>query len=165
MNPNYTEFKFPQIKAHPWTKVSQQVQEPFSFLLYKIHVMSDRPPSVLVTPPQHTLLHPASPPPSPRSHLLVRLVSAASRFFFCCAHPGRRCGMPWNFTLLSSSCFSELSFSYNMATFCSGCPRSVSRSLENACVDVLILLMMSGGKMLSKMWILFNTLSTEAQVS
>ncbi|XP_038835530.1 glycogen synthase kinase-3 beta isoform X8 [Salvelinus namaycush] len=24
MNPNYTEFKFPQIKAHPWTKVSQQ---------------------------------------------------------------------------------------------------------------------------------------------
>jgi hypothetical protein len=23
MNPNYTEFKFPQIKAHPWTKVEQ----------------------------------------------------------------------------------------------------------------------------------------------
>ena len=22
MNPNYSEFKFPQIKAHPWTKVS-----------------------------------------------------------------------------------------------------------------------------------------------
>lgn len=22
MNPNYTEFKFPQIKAHPWTKVN-----------------------------------------------------------------------------------------------------------------------------------------------
>ena len=21
MNPNYTEFKFPQIKAHPWQKV------------------------------------------------------------------------------------------------------------------------------------------------
>ncbi|KAK4832749.1 hypothetical protein QYF61_025278 [Mycteria americana] len=21
MNPNYTEFKFPQIKAHPWTKM------------------------------------------------------------------------------------------------------------------------------------------------
>lgn len=31
MNPNYTEFKFPQIKAHPWTKVSQQVQEPFYY--------------------------------------------------------------------------------------------------------------------------------------
>lgn len=27
MNPNYTEFKFPQIKAHPWTKVS----------LYELH--------------------------------------------------------------------------------------------------------------------------------
>ena len=24
MNPNYTEFKFPQIKAHPWTKVKWQ---------------------------------------------------------------------------------------------------------------------------------------------
>merc|ERR1719183_1787520 len=23
MNPNYTEFKFPQIKAHPWKKVFQ----------------------------------------------------------------------------------------------------------------------------------------------
>ena len=22
MNPNYTEFKFPQIKAHPWPKVA-----------------------------------------------------------------------------------------------------------------------------------------------
>ena len=22
MNPNYTEFKFPQIRAHPWNKVS-----------------------------------------------------------------------------------------------------------------------------------------------
>lgn len=22
MNPNYTEFKFPQIKSHPWSKVS-----------------------------------------------------------------------------------------------------------------------------------------------
>ena len=24
MNPNYTEFKFPQIKAHPWTKVKMR---------------------------------------------------------------------------------------------------------------------------------------------
>jgi len=24
MNPNYTEFKFPQIKAHPWHKVNLQ---------------------------------------------------------------------------------------------------------------------------------------------
>eukprot|EP00959_Pyramimonas_sp_CCMP1952_P469376 9494832-Pyramimonas_sp.AAC.2 len=24
MNPNYTEFKFPQIKAHPWSKVRTQ---------------------------------------------------------------------------------------------------------------------------------------------
>lgn len=38
MNPNYTEFKFPQIKAHPWTKVSQQVQERF-FLFLKFSVL------------------------------------------------------------------------------------------------------------------------------
>lgn len=25
MNPNYTEFKFPQIKAHPWNKVCQRL--------------------------------------------------------------------------------------------------------------------------------------------
>jgi len=25
MNPNYQEFKFPQIKAHPWTKVTAVV--------------------------------------------------------------------------------------------------------------------------------------------
>lgn len=25
MNPNYTEFKFPQIKAHPWTKVGAEI--------------------------------------------------------------------------------------------------------------------------------------------
>ncbi len=25
MNSNYTEFKFPQIKAHPWSKVSGQL--------------------------------------------------------------------------------------------------------------------------------------------
>ena len=25
MNPNYQEFKFPQIKAHPWSKVSEKL--------------------------------------------------------------------------------------------------------------------------------------------
>lgn len=38
--------------------------------------------------------------------------------------------------------------SCNTATLCSGCPRSISRSLDNARAAVLILLMMSGGKML-----------------
>ncbi|MBZ3889859.1 Glycogen synthase kinase-3 alpha [Sciurus carolinensis] len=28
MNPNYTEFKFPQIKAHPWTKVFKSRSPP-----------------------------------------------------------------------------------------------------------------------------------------
>ncbi|XP_020581789.1 shaggy-related protein kinase theta-like [Phalaenopsis equestris] len=28
MNPNYTEFKFPQIKAHPWHKIFQKRMPP-----------------------------------------------------------------------------------------------------------------------------------------
>ena len=28
MNPNYTEFKFPQIKAHPWNKVFSKRMPP-----------------------------------------------------------------------------------------------------------------------------------------
>jgi hypothetical protein len=28
MNPNYTEFKFPQIKAHPWSKVFHKKLSP-----------------------------------------------------------------------------------------------------------------------------------------
>ena len=31
MNPNYTEFKFPQIKAHPWQKVNYYVSAAASF--------------------------------------------------------------------------------------------------------------------------------------
>jgi hypothetical protein len=31
MNPNYTEFKFPQIKAHPWHKVKATYFSFFSF--------------------------------------------------------------------------------------------------------------------------------------
>ena len=33
MNPNYSEFKFPQIKAHPWTKVT-----PFIYLSKLVNV-------------------------------------------------------------------------------------------------------------------------------
>ncbi|XP_058610747.1 glycogen synthase kinase 3 alpha a isoform X2 [Onychostoma macrolepis] len=33
MNPNYTEFKFPQIKAHPWTKVFKQRTPPEAIAL------------------------------------------------------------------------------------------------------------------------------------
>lgn len=33
MNPNYTEFKFPQIKAHPWTKVSQPSRQDMAVAL------------------------------------------------------------------------------------------------------------------------------------
>ena len=28
MNPNYTEFKFPQIKAHPWSKIFSKRMPP-----------------------------------------------------------------------------------------------------------------------------------------
>jgi hypothetical protein len=33
MNPNYTEFKFPQIKSHPWQKVRAPQREPIYFMI------------------------------------------------------------------------------------------------------------------------------------
>uniref|UniRef100_A0A3Q1I6V4 Glycogen synthase kinase-3 beta n=1 Tax=Anabas testudineus TaxID=64144 RepID=A0A3Q1I6V4_ANATE len=54
MNPNYTEFKFPQIKAHPWTKVRPSVGLQTSYdlcqhlTLYVIGVQVFRPR----TPPE-----------------------------------------------------------------------------------------------------------------
>ena len=33
MNPNYTEFKFPQIKAHPWHKVTD-ISSDYSLLMF-----------------------------------------------------------------------------------------------------------------------------------
>jgi hypothetical protein len=34
MNPNYTDYKFPQIKAHPWHKVDQT--DPVFYLLFNL---------------------------------------------------------------------------------------------------------------------------------
>lgn len=34
MNPNYTEFKFPQIKSHPWQKVSSPHHSPHKLLMH-----------------------------------------------------------------------------------------------------------------------------------
>jgi hypothetical protein len=41
MNSNYTEFKFPQIKAHPWNKVRSQKDQSagFSVTGWAIHSM------------------------------------------------------------------------------------------------------------------------------
>lgn len=36
MNPNYTEFKFPQIKSHPWQKVSSPPAATSAILLENI---------------------------------------------------------------------------------------------------------------------------------
>lgn len=35
MNPHYTEFKFPQIKPHPWTKVKNKSKPSKPSLLHK----------------------------------------------------------------------------------------------------------------------------------
>lgn len=43
MNPNYTEFKFPQIKSHPWSKVSRLFFSvsisSYSNMLHLIHML------------------------------------------------------------------------------------------------------------------------------
>lgn len=45
MNPNYTEFKFPQIKAHPWTKVKWRSYLKI-FFKYEIHKVKNSCTSV-----------------------------------------------------------------------------------------------------------------------
>ena len=40
MNPNYQEFKFPQIKAHPWSKVGWRLQIRSSSISFRILVLS-----------------------------------------------------------------------------------------------------------------------------
>ena len=37
MNPNYNDFKFPQIKAHPWERVSKDFSSP-KFMVKNFHV-------------------------------------------------------------------------------------------------------------------------------
>ena len=41
MNPNYTEFRFPQITAHPWTKVYhfRQLVPPLYFATCSLHLI------------------------------------------------------------------------------------------------------------------------------
>lgn len=112
MNPNYTEFKFPQIKAHPWTKVSQQVQEPFSFLLSEIRVMSERPP-----PCHHAAPSSLTPPPPTHSPTLL---SAASS-----PHSSHTTAMPLKALL---SCRLAVFLSPGVATVCSADPPPISRS-------------------------------------
>ena len=38
MNPNYTEFQFPQIKAHPWSKVFSKRLPPDAIDLVRARV-------------------------------------------------------------------------------------------------------------------------------
>lgn len=55
MNPNYTEFKFPQIKAHPWNKVFSTWTPPDAIdLLSKILVYD---PNIRLMP-MEALCHP-----------------------------------------------------------------------------------------------------------
>lgn len=58
MNPNYTEFKFPQIKAHPWTKVSKQVQVN-SFLTSSTAIFHFQPSTQLIVLAPFQPYHPS----------------------------------------------------------------------------------------------------------
>ncbi len=50
MNPNYTEFKFPQIKAHPWQKVFRARTSPEAIDL--VSRLLEYTPSARITPMQ-----------------------------------------------------------------------------------------------------------------
>lgn len=43
MNPNYQEFKFPQIKAHPWTKVTESGLPEYPLNLHSVECHSKSP--------------------------------------------------------------------------------------------------------------------------
>uniref|UniRef100_G3VDH5 Protein kinase domain-containing protein n=1 Tax=Sarcophilus harrisii TaxID=9305 RepID=G3VDH5_SARHA len=71
MNPNYTEFKFPQIKAHPWTKVFKSRTPPDAIALCS-HLLEYTPatrlsPLEALVPCLSMTLHPgpSSPTASP----------------------------------------------------------------------------------------------------
>ena len=53
MNPNYTEFKFPQIKAHPWPKVFRARTSPEAIDL--VSRLLEYTPSARITPLQVSL--------------------------------------------------------------------------------------------------------------
>ena len=54
MNPNYTEFKFPQIKAHPWQKVFRARTSPEAIDL--VSRLLEYTPSARITPLQVSFL-------------------------------------------------------------------------------------------------------------
>ncbi len=63
MNPNYTEFKFPQIKAHPWARVFKSKATPgllhtqFSHSLNTALIESLKRGSSSPRPPQVSFIH------------------------------------------------------------------------------------------------------------
>lgn len=46
MNPNYTQFKFPQIKAHPWTRIFHKRMPQDGVDLVKPPPFTPSPPSI-----------------------------------------------------------------------------------------------------------------------
>ena len=56
MNPNYTEYKFPQIKAHPWVKVFRSRTPPDIIDLVSEVLVYD--PKIRLKP-MEALTHPA----------------------------------------------------------------------------------------------------------
>ena len=80
MNPNYTEFKFPQIKAHPWARVFKSKATPEAIDL--MGKLLQYTPDKRVTPMHacaHTLFDDCLlyTSPSPRDATLSRMPSSA----------------------------------------------------------------------------------------
>lgn len=57
MNPNYTEFKFPQIKSHPWQKVRDAIQFAVSYANFRSSLDFLYKANCSHTPHTHTNLH------------------------------------------------------------------------------------------------------------
>lgn len=94
MNSNYTEFKFPQIKAHPWNKVfrTRLPQEAIDLVSRMLAYSPERYQTAL-SPPTHPYHSASCPflatgltPPHPRP-LLRPLFCRRIKPIECCAHP------------------------------------------------------------------------------
>lgn len=65
MNPNYTEFKFPQIKAHPWSRVFSKRLPPDAVDLVRTPIpfnplSTPQTPAPLLDPPSKLCKNPDS---------------------------------------------------------------------------------------------------------
>ncbi|XP_068127066.1 glycogen synthase kinase-3 beta isoform X2 [Hyperolius riggenbachi] len=88
MNPNYTEFKFPQIKAHPWTKKEKHNVLTTDLFMPREQLTQQRQPHAQLSLPAATVFRARTPPEAIAlcSRLLEYTPTARLTPLDACAH-------------------------------------------------------------------------------